>query len=195
MKYFNKKLTFKHGDLVVDIPNGNLGWSRDILTAGVHQLDAMLSRTSGVFAIRFDCHAAGYSEDNNVITTFRRRFFKRLRKQYPDLLIGYIWVREQEKSKQQHYHFMFMVDIERISAANIVLCAAGKTWEGLTGIHPHNPKKPYYIIKRGAKGQYVEAIERMSYLSKFRGKGYRPSQAKDYGTSRIKLVAANDPKF
>jgi hypothetical protein len=32
----------------------------------------------------------------------------------------------------------------------------------------------------------AKAINRLSYLAKTRGKGYRDPQAKDYGTSRLK---------
>jgi len=32
----------------------------------------------------------------------------------------------------------------------------------------------------------AKAIDRISYLAKTRGKGYRDPQAKDYGTSRLK---------
>jgi hypothetical protein len=33
----------------------------------------------------------------------------------------------------------------------------------------------------------LDAIYRISYLAKVRGKGYRDPQAKDYGTSRLKF--------
>jgi hypothetical protein len=48
--------------------------------------------------------------------------------------------------------------------------------------------KPYkYIDKHNLKKERQEAIYRISYLAKVRGKGYRDPQAKDYGTSRLKL--------
>ena len=36
------------------------------------------------------------------------------------------------------------------------------------------------------KEKRLEAINRVSYLGKTRGKGYRPKQSKDYGSSRLK---------
>ncbi|WP_161783154.1 MULTISPECIES: YagK/YfjJ domain-containing protein [Shewanella] len=195
MKYVCKKSSFKYGDCIIEIPNGSLGWCRDIMFSALNQIEALLSVTSRVFIIRFDSHVSGYSQDNAQISIFRRRLIKSLRRRYPDLLFGYIWVREQEKAKQQHYHFAFIVDAERVPSASVVLDAAIKAWERLTGIHPHVPKHPYYIVKRGDEQSFIEAAGRISYLAKSRGKGYRPDQTKDYGTSRFKMKAANDSRF
>ncbi len=195
MKYACRKDSFSYRGVNYTVPNGELGWYRDILVSFHHQLDAALSHTSKVFVIRFDCHMAGYSEDNAMIEKFRRRLLKRLNRQYPKLLVGYQWVREIEKAKSQHYHFVFIVDAERLPAANVLLDAATHVWEKLTGIHPHIPEHPYYLVKRGDSSRYAEVIKRVSYLAKERGKGYRASQGKDYGTSRIKLRADNDPTY
>ena len=35
---------------------------------------------------------------------------KRLKRKYKLCRVGYIWVREQEKSKHQHYHLVLMID-------------------------------------------------------------------------------------
>ena len=48
-------------------------------------------------------------------------------------------------------------------------------------------KHPYYFIdKHNYKEVRAEAIYRISYLAKIRGKRYRDPQAKDYQTSRLK---------
>jgi hypothetical protein len=188
MSYSTRKLNLKYGDYVLEIPNGNLGWCRKIMVAGLNQMEAMLSRTDRIFVIRIDCHAAAFSQTNKQISTFRRRLFKRLRRRFPDLLIAYLWVREMEKSKNQHYHFVIMVDADRVPAASVVLNAGVDVWEKLTGIHPHIPKNPYYLVKRGNKQGFQEAAKRMSYLAKSRGKGYRPDQTKDYGSSKLKAA-------
>ena len=49
-------------------------------------------------------------------------------------------------------------------------------------------KNPFYFIdKDNYQEMRGEAINRISYLAKTRGKGYRDPQAKDYGTSRLIL--------
>ena len=54
--------------------------------------------------------------------------------------------------------------------------------------YAHMPSNPYYFIDQNNKQTELQnAIFRLSYLAKTRGKGYRDSQAKDYGTSRLKL--------
>jgi len=188
MAYTTKKLTLKHGDYVIEIPNGSLGWHRKIMKAGLGQIENMLEHTDKIFVIRLDCHPSGYSGDNSQLEVFLRRLKKKLRRHYPDLLLGHLWVREHEKAKNQHYHFVLMVDANRVPTSNVVTDAAIYVWERLTGIHPHIPKNPYYLVKRGCKQSIQDAAKRMSYLAKSRGKGYRPNQTKDYGSSRIKAA-------
>ena len=49
-------------------------------------------------------------------------------------------------------------------------------------------KNPYYYLdKNNLDTDLGEAIYRISYLAKVRGKGYRSKQAKDYGASRLKF--------
>ncbi|MCL1036464.1 inovirus Gp2 family protein [Shewanella submarina] len=195
MKYACKKETFCYQGVFYPVLNGHLGWYRDILVTCLNQLDALLTHTSKALVIRFDCHMSGYSENNAIIKKFRRRLLKKLRRHYPGLLLGYLWVREIEKAKSQHYHFVFLVDAERIPTANVFLSCATDVWERLTDIHPHVPENPYYLVKRGDKSRHAELIKRVSYLAKKRGKGYKARQGKDYGASRIKIRAANDSAF
>jgi hypothetical protein len=54
--------------------------------------------------------------------------------------------------------------------------------------HGHMPviSKPYYYVDRNnLKARRLDAIYRVSYLAKVRGKGYRDKQAKDYEASRL----------
>ena len=60
--------------------------------------------------------------------------------------------------------------------------------------HCYVPKKKtkdergcfYYINKDNYKDERADAIERLSYLAKTRGKGYKGKQAKNYSVSRLK---------
>ena len=54
-------------------------------------------------------------------------------------------------------------------------------------LYPFFSEHDYYFIdKNNMKEKRLEAINRVSYLGKTRGKGYRPKQSKDYGSSRLK---------
>jgi len=50
-----------------------------------------------------------------------------------------------------------------------------------------NPNPYYYIEQNNILTKRPEAIERLSYLAKVRSKGYRNHQAKDYGSSRLRM--------
>jgi hypothetical protein len=60
-------------------------------------------------------------------------------------------------------------------------------WEGLDPSNHHMPfgKNPSYFIDNDEV--FADAVYRISYLAKTRGKGYRPAQVKDYSTSRLKV--------
>jgi hypothetical protein len=53
--------------------------------------------------------------------------------------------------------------------------------------HCHIPENCfYYIDKHNYEQERADAIERLSYLAKTRGKGYKDKQAKNYSVSRLK---------
>jgi len=101
--------------------------------------------------------------------------------------IGYQWVREQEKSKKQHYHAALMLDGNLIQHPSNLLNKIQEMW--LPRGHLYRLKNCfYYLDKKNIKEVRRDVIRRASYMAKIRGKGYRPSQTKDYNSSRIKLT-------
>ena len=116
------------------------------------------------------------------------KFIKRLKqwiyRNYGISNIGYIWVRELERSKQQHYHVAIFLDGNKIQHPK-KLNAKIKEMYTPYGHMPVVPK-PYYYINEDGDEARLKAIYRLSYLAKIRGKGYRDTQAKDYQTSRLK---------
>ncbi len=58
------------------------------------------------------------------------------------------------------------------------------TWKNINiNNHVWVPKNSFYFIDNSQAKE--NAIHRISYLAKVRGKGYRDIQAKDYSTSRL----------
>lgn len=149
------------------------------------QLDVMLQHHSKVHLIRFDLHQPTHTDDNKRITTFVRRYSDALCREYGFTRVAYCWAREQEKAKAQHYHFVFILDGHKVQGGQKLARLARKTWEQMGGTE-WTPKRHYYNLTRNDHQSLQDAIYRVSYLAKGRGKGYRPSQTKDYGTSRIK---------
>lgn len=171
-----------------EVPNGQLGWYPKMVFRFVDQLEAMLTHSRCVMIIRADLHINGYTDKNKVLAMFWRRLGKRLKRKYASLEIGYIWVREQEKAKQQHYHVMLMVSKELIHYSGTVTSMIIDVWKGITGTQAHIPKNCYYTVKRDDRASFIEPVKRVCYLAKSRGKGYRPPQTKDFGSSKIKRL-------
>ncbi|WP_434940255.1 YagK/YfjJ domain-containing protein [Shewanella sp. HL-SH8] len=168
------------------VPNAKLGWLPKILYRCADQLAAMLTYSSCVMVIRFDLRMNGYSENNKAMTTFWRRFGKKLKRKYAALKIGHLWVREQSKAKQQHYHVIVIVDKNIIHYSGTVTDAVIEVWNGMTGGQAHIPKNCYYVIKPNNWPLFEKVFKRVSYLAKVNTKGYRPAQTKDFGSSRLK---------
>lgn len=190
---FNRQVTTKRycllGGEIMGVSNGHLGWVPSIFYALSGQIDAVSGVSGKAWVFRADLWPTAGSSDNGVMSAFIRRLKKHLRRRYPNLTIGYQWVREQEKAKGQHYHFVLIVDAERVPAAAVLSKAIIHVWTRLTGNQPHIPKRPYYLIKHGDWASLADAMGRCSYLAKSRGKGYKPDQTKNVSTSRLRQAA------
>jgi len=155
-----------------------------ILHRMIDQLDICLNKWKRVLLIRFDLHIPFYTADNKIISRFRKNLIRRLEREYQINEIGYVWVREQEKAKRQHYHCAIYLNGNEIRHSSKALRIIKDTWESINiENYMHTPKNPYYFIDNEQTKQ--EAIYRISYLAKARGKGYRDKHAKDYSTSRL----------
>lgn len=157
------------------------------LKAMINQVDAMLSHHSKVLVIRFDLHIHHQTEDNEIITVFNRRLHKWLKRKYNFKRIGFCWCREIETAKQQHYHYVLMVNGHKVRHPIAILSKVKEIWEQhLNHSLEYTPKNCYYNICLNDFKSIQNAIYRISYLAKARSKGYKPPQTKNYGTSRIK---------
>jgi hypothetical protein len=151
----------------------------------IEQFEIGLKKWRRVFVLRFDLHTHVFTKNNVRITAFRKRLFQKLKRYYGFKEIGSCWVREQERAKSQHYHFVLFLDGNLIRHSSIINEMIRAAWDDGTGTYtmPHI-KHPFYFVDREEITQ--EAMYRMSYLAKPRGKGYRPPQTKDFQCSRMK---------
>lgn len=145
----------------------------------------MLAHHSKVLMIRFDLRCRELLETNRAISDFNSLLFRRLKADYRLTKIGFAWTRELERAKQQHYHYALLLDGNKVQHPAKILKAVEEIWSELAGEY-WTPENCYLNIHRKNHDEQGEAIYRISYLAKGRGKGYRPPQTKDYGTSRIK---------
>ena len=152
----------------------------------VEQLDTCIAIHKRVLVVRFDLSLDEYSGDNNIISTFINRQKQRIQRTYKTKDIGHAWAREQETSKAQHYHVALFIDGDVIQSPTKLLRQIKAKWfkHGRCWI----PDDCYYYIdKNNLEEERAKAIERLSYLAKTRGKGYKDIQAKNYSVSRLKF--------
>ncbi len=161
------------------------GIYHDMMQAILGQLFAMLSHHNKVLIFRFDLHCPDHTDTNKNITDFLRRLSRRVIRHYELTRFAYCWAREQEKAKQQHYHFALMLDGNKVQKPSLIWEMIKTIWEFIGG-SCWLPENAYYRLTRANRPQIQESIMRLSYLAKGRGKGYKPHQTKNYGTSRIK---------
>jgi len=158
-----------------------------ILAVILGQLEAMLNAHNKVLLVRVDLHQTEYTDSSKTLTKLFRQLGDHFKSTYNMKRFGYVWVREQERAKSQHYHCFLLVDGNKLQTAFKITDKIRWYWEVLNDGSIHWPQpKCYYLIRRGDRETLQEAIYHISYLAKARGKGYKPAQAKDYGASRIK---------
>ena len=177
---------YKYNDETVTIQQGKQGVYIETLNKTIEQLDITLQIHKRILVHRFDLHVNYYEGNSKRLSRFMNRLKQWIKRNYGIIGIGSIWVREREKSKEQHYHLALYLDGNKIQHPKKLNAQIKEMW----GPHGHMPtiSNPfYYIDKNNLETERLEAIYRVSYLAKVRGKGYRDEQAKDYEASRLKL--------
>ncbi len=159
------------------------GIRTDILRQLLKQLITMFEFHRKVFMLRFDLHVFSYTDTNKDITNFNRRLFKRIKQRYKTPRIGFVWVREQEKAKKQHYHYVLLLDGSKVQHPHTIQEWIREIWGDIDGAFHW---AGYHNINRKDENSIQAACYHASYLAKARGKGYRPPQTKDLGSSRLK---------
>ena len=181
--YFDEH--YKYNDETVTIQQGKQGVYIETLNKIIEQLDIALQIHKRILVYRFDLHVNYYEGNSKCLSKFMNRLKQWIKRNYGIIDIGSIWVREREKAKEQHYHLTLYLDGNKIQHPKKLNVQIKEMWAP----HGHMPTilKPYYYIDRNnLKARRLDAIYRVSYLAKVRGKGYRDEQAKDYGASRLK---------
>lgn len=189
IKYKNRKyVTYSDeitiNDCVYKVNSRKSGLYSTVVKRAVEQLDICLHNWGRVLIVRFDLHQKHYCGDNHIVSRFRKNLFRRMERKYGLRDMGYVWVREIEKAKSQHYHLAVFLDGNKIRHSSVFNRIVEDTWKSLNSSNTvWIPKRPFYDVKN--KESQNDAVYRISYLAKARGKGCRDIQAKDYSTSRL----------
>lgn len=159
-----------------------------ILKAGISQLNIAYEKWGRVMVYFFGLHQAEKTTDSKAISSFiNDRLKYHLSKRYGMDELGYLWVREHEKAKSQHYHMALFLDGDKIQHSNALARLVKQQWEANTGQTISYVKNSFYYVTNADQLSADDGpVNRLSYLAKERGKGYRLPQSKDYQASRLK---------
>ncbi len=178
---------------VFKVNNNKRGLHSRILHRCIRELNAAIDLWGRVFAYRFDLHHKGmFTEDSKMVSKFWKNLKRRIERHYGLLKVGYVWVREMERGKSQHYHCVIYLDGDVIQRPSKLRGLIEQTWEAVTGVRPDNsepwghvfhPDDAYYNVPEGRSR--AQLIYRLSYFAKTRGKGYRLPSANDFSSSNL----------
>ena len=165
----------------------------EILEALGRELVAMLSIHNKVLVIRFDIHLYEHTSDNCKITEFLKPFRRWIERQYHNSELGYLWVREHDTAKHQHYHVVVIVDGNKAKSSYKIIERAEHI-ASIKDFHIGRCKQAHTMVKRGDIDAFSKVFYRTSYLAKERTKAYGKGQnANNYSASRITANADKLP--
>jgi hypothetical protein len=182
-EFFKPLITINKEEFRINA-NSELGIYKQVLLRFISQLDLAYLIHKRLLIYRFDLHLNSPSNNNKIISRFLNRVKQKLKRNYGLDKIGYLWVREKESAKNQHYHLVLLLDGDKIRHPSKLTKILREMWKP-NGFMPTIQNPYYFMNKHNHKVIKQDVIERVSYLAKVRGKGYRDSQAKDYQTSRL----------
>ena len=184
-KYKSMAETITHNGTKYEINAKKSGIYPQQLHSIIDQLDICVMKWRRVLVLRIELHQNHYTDDSQMISRFRKNLSRRLDRQYGITEVGYTWVREMEKAKHQHYHLALYLDGDVIQHPQKLNKIIANTWESLrAGNTVGYPSNCFHYIKD--LDSKAKAVYRISYMAKARGKGYRPPQAKDFASSRLR---------
>jgi hypothetical protein len=158
------------------------GCYTDILRSIIERMLAMRSLYGRVLLVVFELHHPQFGEKNEMVSAFIKSARAHVQNRYQTPDLGFVWVREQERTKGQHYHLILMVDGDKVRnslGANGLSNALKEIWQRKGGTIHHSG---YHFIDDDQS--FNKAFEHASYLAKARGKGYRADWVRDIGASQ-----------
>lgn len=165
----------------------------EILEALGRELVAMLSIHNKVLVIRFDIHLYEHTNDNRKITEFLKPLRRWIEREYHNSELGYLWVREHDTAKHQHYHVVVIVDGNKAKSSYKIIERAEHI-ASIKDFHIGRCKQAHTMVKRGDIDAFSKVFYRTSYLAKERTKAHGKGQnANNYSASRITANADKLP--
>lgn len=178
--------TYQGWEYRIDTWNGEFPCRIDILKSIGGVMHDCLTHYSKVLFIRLDFKVFEYSKDNSQMVKFIKNLKKKLLRSYGIKNVGYIWCREQERAKKQHYHLCLFLNGHKIRVPFKLIRWIEEYHERRDLPKPYTPKNCYTMITRRDATSRDLAFFRASYLAKPRGKGYAGQSYRNYSSSQFK---------
>lgn len=157
----------------------------EIMKRIIDQMRTAFAIHGRLFVQHFVLSTSYYTETNTEWTKLRKSLMIGLQRKFGAKKNGYVWVREQETVKKQHYHVFIAVDGQKVwfkdgfteMIKEMVFRSDYFTSVSLASFHQVDDQR-----------SFKEMIYHASYLAKTRGKGWRHERANDFGGSQLRPV-------
>lgn len=166
------------------------GTNTKIMTSIFDQLIQLIIRYAKVFIVRFDLRFCIDMANNTLISKFRDKLNRKLRKKY-NCDIGYAWAREQTNTATTpHYHCAVFLNGHKVRKAFPIGRIIDDICDSLLYISPFFPNNNGYMIQRRDSKSIQRVIYRLSYLAKNKSKENTAKGIANYQVSRLKTPAS-----
>lgn len=190
-KYPSKKPYVNYRGEIIPINNGSKhGVHMATLKKSFEQLDCVLDRCKRVLFITFVLWPGSSNETNQIMKKHRERFsyqFSKLGLSSDDY--GFHWCRELGKGEKEHYHLAIWINGNKYNKPKTLALLIKKSWEELGGRVGANLNKNWdnrwWLFVDNLQLR-LDVLYWLSYWSKSRSKGKKPTQTKEHGMSRLK---------
>jgi hypothetical protein len=157
----------------------------EIMNRIIEQMSAAFFIHGRIVVQHFILSTSHYTEDNAEWSKFRKRLIIQMNRKFGAQKSGYVWVRESESIKKQHYHVFLAIDGQKVWHGD----GLGRFIKKLVGSSEYftsvNLAGFHQVL---SKSDFNDMIYHASYMAKTRGKGYRHERANDFGGSQLKPV-------
>ncbi len=178
------------------------GLRTDILRALLKQLLTLTRNHRKLFAYMFILRVNSQQVNNSNLTLFFKTLSREVKKHY-GIQQHYFWVREKKQSEFPHYHVVVYLDGSQVCQPYLLQQWLASLWSNngtiswvkYYNLHRTNiasrissdideaKRRIFYHMKSIAEN-LKNFTHHLSYFAKYRDKGHRASQVKDFGHSR-----------
>ena len=119
------------------------GWMPKLMKVLSERFCAILEQHSQVLVVRFDLRSQ-YTLDNEKISEFMSKLATGLESLQGVNEVRYVWVRELERAKQQHYHVVLMLNGNKIRNPYYIHQKGKQIWSILRVTSYHTSKHHHF---------------------------------------------------